>query len=338
MTSPTPTTTPAPLPTPAPRPGTWFYVALATPLIVLMWAYWPNLGEMANAWANRAQYSHGYLVPAFAALLLWLRREQLDLRSMRPTLWGAAVLLVAVAMRAYGTYKHRVWLDSVSLLPALAALTMLFGGWSALRWAWPSILFLFFMIPLPFSVANSMSGPLQLLATECSTFLLQTFGLPALAEGTTIRINDATIGIVEACSGLKMLVVFFALSTGMVMVIKAPLPDKLFVVASSIPIALAANIIRITITGVMHELVNGEAANVFFHDVAGWFMMPLALGMMWVELKVLEKLFVPVARGIAPPPRGRSQPTAPPRVRQGRTPFSRTRAAEANESTQQATA
>jgi exosortase/archaeosortase family protein len=121
-------------------------------------------------------------------------------------------------------------------------------------------------------------------------------------------------------------------------VIKAPLADKLVVVASSVPIALAANIIRITITGIMHELVSGEAANIFFHDVAGWFMMPLALGMMWLELRILEKLFVPVP-GTAPhAPRGRTQPIATPRVRQVRTPYKRNQPAETTEPTQQATA
>src|SRR5262249_49418232 len=147
---------------------------------------------------------------------------------------------------------------------------------------WPAILFLFFMVPLPFTVATLLSAPLQGLATVCSTFVLQTLGLPALAEGNIIRINDAHIGIVEACSGLRMLVVFFALSTGMALLIKAPLGDKLFLVASSVPIALVANILRITITGMLHEMVSSEIANIFFHDVAGWLMMPLALVMLWL--------------------------------------------------------
>src|SRR5688572_27915061 len=99
MTPPTTSPTPAPIPAAATRPGPLFYAALAAPLIVLMWAYQPNMGEMVHAWATRAQYSHGYLVPAFAALLLWLRRDKLDVAAMKPTYWGLAVLFVAVAMR-----------------------------------------------------------------------------------------------------------------------------------------------------------------------------------------------------------------------------------------------
>lgn len=297
-----------------PRP--LFLAVVSAPLLVLAWAYWPNLADMAHAWSHNAEYSHGYLVPVFAALLLWLRRGKLHAAPISPSWWGAMLLAIGVAVRLTGTHYHFEWLDAVSLLPTLAGVCLMIGGWTAWRWAWPAIIFLFFMIPLPFSVAKAMSMPLQNLATVCSTFLLQTLGMPAVAEGTIIRINDAQIGIVEACSGLRMLVVFFALSTGMVMVIKAPLPDKLVLVVSAVPIALASNILRITITGILHELVSGEAADVFFHDVAGWLMMPLALGMLWIELKVLSHLFVEVQRAqTRTPTRNRTRPAAPPAPR-----------------------
>jgi exosortase len=296
-----------------PRSGTLFLSVLAAALGVVLWAYWPNLREMAYSWSHNAEYSHGWLVPVFAAFLLWLRRDRLQLDRISPSWWGALLLVAGAALRLAGARHNYEWVDAISLLPTLAGLCLLIGGGAAWRWAWPAILFLFFMVPLPFSLAKAMSMPLQTLATISSTFLLQTFGMPAVAEGTTIRINEAQIGIVEACSGLRMLVVFFALSTGMVMVIKAPLPDKLFLVASSVPIALTANIIRITVTGMLHEMVDSDVANIFFHDVAGWLMMPLALGMLWLELKVLAKLFVEAPRAQARTPRNNhSRPSAPP--------------------------
>src|SRR5256885_92178 len=82
-----------------------------------------------------------YLVPAFAALLLWLRRDRLKLVELGPSWWGAAFLAAGLGMRAYGTYYHLLPIDTVSLLPCLAGLCLLAGGWTAWRWAWPSILF-----------------------------------------------------------------------------------------------------------------------------------------------------------------------------------------------------
>jgi exosortase/archaeosortase family protein len=137
-----------------------------------------------------------------------------------------------------------------------------------------------------------MSGPLQTLATICSTFSLQSLGLPALAEGNRILLDEKEVNIVEACSGLRMLVVFFALSAGMALVVQRRTWEKLLITLSAIPIALVANVIRITVTGVLLENVDSETANHFFHDLAGWFMMPLALGLLGLELTILSHLLV----------------------------------------------
>jgi hypothetical protein len=88
-------------------------------------------------------------------------------------------------------------------------------------------------------------------------------------------------------------------------------------VASAAPIALIANVLRITTTGFLHQTVGGETANAFFHDLAGWLMMPLALALLWVELWVLDHLLIepatprPVRLETVLPRGGR--PTAPAR-------------------------
>src|SRR5262249_40857049 len=161
---------------------------------------------------------------------------------------------------------------------------LLLGGWRILRWALPSIAFLAFMVPLPWRVENALGPPLQFVATTVSTYLLQTLGFMAFAEGFVIHLNEAKIGIVEACSGLSMLMTFIALSTAAAMVVKRPMLDRVVLVASAIPVALLANITRITLTGILHETVGGGAADAFYHDLAGWLMMPLALLFYWFEI------------------------------------------------------
>src|SRR5262249_5165438 len=134
----------------------------------------------------------------------------------------------------------------------------LLGGWRYLGWAWPSIAFLAFMVPLPWRIETAMGPPLQGLATMASTYLLQTLGFMAFAEGNVIQLDEAKIGVVEACNGLSMLMTFVALSTAVAMVVRRPLVDRLVLVASSVPVALLANIFRITLTGVLHETVGGH--------------------------------------------------------------------------------
>ena len=123
-----------------------------------------------------------------------------------------------------------------------------------------------------------------------------------------------------------MLIVFFALATAFVLVVRRPWPDKLLLLASAVPIALVSNIARITLTGVLFETgVSSEAAHAFFHDAAGWLMMPFALVLLWVELRLLSRLLIDPPRrrrsggracpGGPPAPRGR-----PPRVRKAAAP------------------
>lgn len=291
---------------------------LVAAVAVAVWAYWTTLAGAAQRWAHDPQYSHGYLVPGFAVLLLWLRRGRLDLDRVGPSWWGVPLLAFGIGLRLFGTYYYYLWLDSISFIPCLLGLFLTLGGWAAIRWAWPSLLFLAFMIPLPHRLSVAMADPLQRIATIASTFCLQTLGLPAVAEGKTILINDATIGIVEACSGLRMLVIFFALSTAVALVIKRPLWEKLLIAFSAVPIALISNVARITVTGFLHEMVSGEVANAVFHDLAGWLMMPLALGMLGLELHLLGRLFLApgtptLPTHVAPlPPRPTSGPLPPP--------------------------
>jgi exosortase len=276
----------------------WPAALLVAPVLGLAWAFAGTFDDLQRTWATNPQYSHGYLVPLFALYLLWARRERLDRAALCPSVLGLPVLALGLGLRLYGAYFYYGWLETVSLVPCVAGLALTLGGRAAWRWAWPAVLFLAFMIPLPYRVATALSGPLQQLATVTSTFVMQTCGLPALAEGNVILLNDAEIGIVEACSGLRMLVVFFALATAVALVARRPLLDRLVVVASAVPIALVANIARITATGALHEFVDSATANAFFHDVAGWFMMPLALAMLWIELKLMAALLpaVPVER------------------------------------------
>jgi exosortase len=263
---------------------------IALPVALILWAYWTTLVGLADSWAASAQHSHGYLVPAFALVLLWLRRDRLQVVRLEPLGWGFALVALSIAMRAYGTYAYRVWFDQFSLLPCLAGLVLLLGGRAAWRWAGPSIAFLAFMVPLPYSAAILLTDPLQRLGTVASTFCLQTLGLPAVAEGNVILLNDVRLGVVEACSGLRMLVIFFALSTAVALLMRRPWWERITVVLSAVPIALATNILRITATGVLHETAGPELANAVFHDLAGWLMMPVALVLLSIEQQVLKRL------------------------------------------------
>ncbi len=183
-------------------------------------------------------------------------------------------------------------IEGSALILYLAGITLLLAGRQVFAQAWQAIAFLVFMLPLPWSIENAMGGPLQAIATRASSFGLQTIGLPAFAEGNVIHLEKGRIGVVEACSGLSMLITFVALSTAAALAIRRPLLDKIVLVASSIPVALVANIARIMLTGVLHETAGKGFADHFYHDLAGWLMIPFALVLYWLELQVLTRILV----------------------------------------------
>ncbi len=261
--------------------------------LCVAWAYWPTLQSMVHRWTYDPQYSHGFLVPIFAAFVLWSRRNQRP-ATWQPEWWGVGLLAVAVVCRFLSAYFYHPWLDGYSLLPMFAGGIVLTGGRKTLLWCWPAVLFLGFMIPLPFRIEMTFAFPLRRVATLASTFALQTFGYPALAEGNIIRIGTIQLEVINACSGLGMLFTFFALATAVAFIVERPLLDKIIVVLSAVPIAILVNVIRITMTGVAYVSFGLALGKLILHDLAGWLMMPIALGFVWLELWYLSKLLLPV--------------------------------------------
>ena len=123
---------------------------------LIAWAFWPSMVELAEIWESDPQYSHGYLVPLFAVALLWLRRDYCNSTKMRRSWWGVAIVAAGCLIRLGGGYYYYFWLERFALLPIVAGLAMTLGGWAALRWSWPSIAFLIFMLPLPSGLAGAL--------------------------------------------------------------------------------------------------------------------------------------------------------------------------------------
>lgn len=273
------------------------HLVLGFAAAALVWSYWSALAALVHRWNIDPQYSHGFVVPLIAAGIIWHRRERLKWEEAAPSWAGLVLIGIAVAMRLVSARYYLEALDWISLVPSVAGICLLAGGRAAWRCAWPGILFLVFMLPLPYRVETLLSGPLQSLATAASTFSLQTLGFPAIAEGNLIHIDETTVGVAEACSGLRMLVVFFAVSTATAIVVDRTLWERMLIIASAVPVAMASNVVRITLTGVLFETVGSAWARLVFHDFAGWLMMLLAIGLLNLELWLLDRILIP------PPPR-----------------------------------
>jgi len=254
------------------------------------WAYWPTLQEIVSHWNSSPDYSHGYLVIPLAAWFLWARRVTCPVSSIAPS-WGGLILLgLAAAARIISARMYLPEVDGWSIPLWLGGAVWLCGGWSLLRWAAPSLAFLWFMVPLPATVETLLSRPLQLTATRLSTWTLECLGQPALAEGTTILLNENVLEVERACSGLRMFYGIFALSVAYIMVVRAPRRTALVMLASVAPIALIANMARIVVTGLLFQWTTGDIARRFSHDFAGLLMIVLAVAMFSLVSLILARI------------------------------------------------
>ncbi len=260
-------------------------------LLATVWAYGSTLADIVERWNTDPQYSHGWLVPIFAAYLFYRRRSDVPDKGFVPRWWGLGVVALAMAARAASVFLYQPWLDAGSLIIALAGVVCTLGGRAGWRWAWPSVLFLGFMIPLPYRLQFMLGSKLQMIATYASTYLLQTMGVPAISEGNIILLTKERLGVVEACSGLSMLVTFFALAIGFALVIGRHWLYSVAMVLVAAPIAVVANVIRITVTGVLYEANQNKMAQVVFHDIAGWLMMPLGVSFLALLMLFLDRSY-----------------------------------------------
>ena len=160
--------------------------------------------------------------PVNMAAVMWCDWSGRD-RGDPDWLGGLALLLGGVAFQLISAHFYLEWFERLALLPVLAGCVLLLKGRPTMRWSWPAIGFLFFMIPLPYTLEVALRGPLRRLGTLAGTYVMQTLGLPAFAEGNVINVGEVQIGVVEACSGLRMLMIFFALSTAVALLIQRPL-------------------------------------------------------------------------------------------------------------------
>jgi exosortase len=247
-----------------------------------------------SRWTTEPQYFHGFIVPITAVGLGWMRRSHIPPGDARSHISGLLLTITGSSLHLLATYFYLEAFDAAGFLFCLTGIVLLVWGKRFFRGVWPAVLFTGFMLPLPFQLERMLSDPLQVMGATEATYFIQTFGIPAIAQGNTILMGDIRLGVEEACSGLRMLMVFIAISAAAVIVSDRSRWEKILILISAIPIALISNIVRIVATALAYEYADRETADLIFHDLSGWLMMPLAMLLLFLELKIIDLLYVEV--------------------------------------------
>ncbi|HUI42632.1 MAG TPA: exosortase, partial [Terriglobia bacterium] len=204
-------------------------------------------------------------------------RQALKALPLRPSWWGLGVMLGAVGVLLLGIFGAELFLSRSSFIFLLAGLVIFFLGWQhfrALIFPWA---FLFLMVPLPALVMNEITLPLQFLASNLASSLLSLVGVPVLREGNVIHLPTMALEVVEACSGIRSLVSLITLAVIYSYLLERSVAIRILLVLSALPIAIAANGLRIMGTGLTGIYWSPDKAEGFFHEFSGWVIFILSL-------------------------------------------------------------
>jgi exosortase len=253
-------------------------IGLMTALIALLYRF--VLTDLAKDWWNEPALSYGMLIPPLAAYIAWLRRDLTLAAGASPTSKGLLLVAFGCVMFLLGKLGVEFFLMRTSFVVLLAGLTWTFWGIRRLQTlAFPFVL-LATMVPLPGTVYNSVSAPLQLFASDLSSRLVQGIGISIYRDGNIIQLASTSLGVAEACSGLNSLSALMVASLLLGYLVCSRLRTKIALFLLAIPLAIAVNILRIAGTAVLADY-NQEFAMGFYHSFSGWLVFVAGFGVLY---------------------------------------------------------
>jgi exosortase len=267
----------------------WWQAVLLSAL--LLWLYFATLHRLVLQWWHDPNFSHGFFVPLFAAFIVWQERKRLATITIRPSWSGLFLLLFGLCVLVLGQVGAELFLSRLSLLIVLAGLIVFFAGWSFFRAVLFPWAFLLLMIPIPELVFSQITFPLQILASKVASAALPWLGVPVLREGNIIILPTLSLEVADACSGIRSLMTLATLAVIYGYLSERSLPLRVLLAVAALPIAVAANSLRIIGTGVLVQYWDPDKAQGFFHEFQGWLVFVASLAMLYLFHRITRILW-----------------------------------------------
>jgi exosortase len=270
------------------RAARWVPAALLGGLILLLYA--DVVPSMIARWWEDEGYSHGFLVAPLAGWLAWRQRAAVTAVAGQPDTRGLLAVLIAAACYVVGKLGAEFFLTRMSLILLLTGLIWTFWGWERLkRLAFP-LLLLASTVPLPVLVYNRLAGPLQLVASAASTEVAQGLGISVYRDGNIIHLATTTLGVAEACSGLRSV---SSLAVAALLLCYLDLRrrgTRAVLLLMALPVAVLFNVLRVAGTAVLSER-DPSLGSGFYHGFSGWLIFLGGFGSLWLIGRALKVVF-----------------------------------------------
>jgi exosortase B len=278
----------------------WLAQALRHPLLALGLAVTiiPTLISMAQQSWSQESGVHGPLVLATAVWLIWRNWDEIRAEAQPGSLRIAVPVVVLMsAAYVFGRAFNFLLIEVAALLFALFAIAYAHVGHKVMLKLWFPLFYMLFLIPLPGWLMDSITQPLKILVSDITTWLLSAAGYPITQVGVTIYIAQYQLLVEDACAGLNSLISLTAVGLFYIYLMhNASWRYSALLLMLLLPIAIAANVVRVIILVLLTYYAGNEVAQGYLHDFAGIVTFVSALLLIFG----IDKLLTPVRRWLTP--------------------------------------
>ena len=247
----------------------------------------------SQSWSGEAGV-HG---PIVLATGIWLfARRWKELQSIQqPGRWGLTLAILVPSLLVYAFSRAFGFLATEALSMGGVFVAIFYGwfGGEAVRRMWFPMLYMAFVVPLPGWVMTTLTSPMKEWVSWSATWLLGKAGYPIVREGVTLYVAQYQLLVEDACAGLNSLISLTAISLFYIYILhNASWRYALFLMCWIIPVALLANLVRVSILVLITYHMGNAAAQGFLHSTAGLVMFATAL----IGIFLVDGLMTPVRR------------------------------------------
>ncbi len=244
---------------------------------------------IGHDWAAE-DFNYCYLIPLVVLYFMWEKKDKLSSLSSRISWTGIVPVCLGLILFWIGDLAGEFFSLYVSFWLVIVGLVWLHFGWEKLKTIWFAFVMMLGMFPLPNIINVRLTFGLKLISSQIGVALLQLYGMSAYREGNVIDLGFTQLQVVEACSGLRYVMPLLILSLMIAYWFKAHIWKRIFLVLSSIPIAIFVNSFRIAATGVLYSIWGASVAEGFFHGFSGWLIFMFTIPVLLVETWILAWL------------------------------------------------
>ena len=248
-------------------PLPWLALGVAATAVLALYA--PVIAGMAAEWSEFPSLSHGFAVPFLSAYLLWTRRHLLAEAPVEGSLWGLPLIVLAVGMLVIGSLGAEPFIARASLPVALLGAVLFLMGTCITRHASVAIVYLVFMIPLPYLTLRALTYRSRVFDAGITATVLGWLGVPVFRDGVMLHLSNMTLEVADDCSSVPAIAALLALGAAYAQMQARPTWVRATLTLAAAPLGLLSNIVRLILTSLGAYYLGPIALNNVIHKFNG---------------------------------------------------------------------